>query len=1307
MKKQCLIYVAVLSLLCVLGCKEGKKNILEYSKYISGFTQGMIRSTDPIYIRLESAALKFNDSLPVPVESLFKIAPDVSGTLTFRGGVVEFHPSERLKNDHTYQVSLRLDPICDVPDNLKTFQFQIKTIPQTFAFQEGGLDIEEGEEKLFRYRGTIVNADLLENQEEVEKLVKASFDKASPDVEWEHLTPYAHLFTVHRLKRGTETKILTLTFNQKVKNGNDLLVEIPGENTFSVLEIRPGDSESRSIQIVMSDNLDASQNLQGLIGVEEVKNMKYDIEGNIVRVYTDEQEKLQGVVQVTVHQGIRSKIGDKLPADITLPLSFPSVNPRVDLFMNAPITPSEGDAIIPFTAVGLKAVQLRVVKLFAQNMNFYLQMSDYDKENTGSRHEFSRVARLVLNKKINLVKEGELFDPDVWQDYTINLADHLTLEKGVIYRLELRFQRSYTGMPCARNQEDKLLTEDNWDNPQRDDYEYYDDDDGDYYYSYPSDFVWEERNDPCSNSYYYMRDRFPHRNIIVTSLGLLAKAGIDGKYAVAVTDLLTAAPVENCTLYFYNYQNQKIDSARTNAAGIATARPPGKPFVIVAQKGNDKVHLKVSDNTALSFSNFDVSGAVIQQGLKGFIYGERDVWRPGNDIYLSFMLEDKENLIPAGHPIIAELYDPSGNIVQVKRETRNEHGLYCFPLKTDADAVTGYWRAVVKVGGAHFTKTVRVETIKPNRLTINVQLPAPVLGEGVAATRVPVQTRWMHGAKTSNLETNTVLRLSHARTTFPNFGDYTFDLARYFEATETTIFDGKTDADGNFTIPLADIDASSPPGMLNALLTTQVFENGGDFSIVTTAFKYSPYKEYVGIKLPEAGENGYTPGSSIAVQGVTVQPDGKQAGNSEIELEVYSVNWRWWWDSDNDELGSYIARSYNKPVYTTTVRAANGKFSASVSCAKFGRYYILAHDKASGHSTGATFHVYNRGAADLPGAATLLGLSSNKKAYTVGDKIEITFPSSAGSTAIVSIENGKTVKEITRVVATAGTTTFTTTATEEMCPNAYINITLVQPHLNRTNDKTIRLYGVLNIPVEAPALRLQPRVDMPDELRPSSDFTLAVTETDGKPMTYTIAIVDEGLLALTSFRTPDPFPAFYAREALGVKTWDFYDQVAGAHGARVAKAFAIGGDEAIVDDGKRKSDRFTPVVIFRGPFTLRPGGRDTHNFTMPEYIGETRVMIIAEDNGRYGSVAKSVKVNNPLMLNVTMPRLFTPGDIIDIPVTVFAMKENVKDVEVTLKTDPLVEIIGTASQSARFTEIGEPIIFFKIKTRENTGRSTL
>ena len=1304
MKNYFSLLILALFALSFQNCKGKKEqNVLEYSRYISGYTQGMIRSGDPFYIRLESNKFSFKDSLPVAPEELLKITPKVAGTVSFlNGNTLEFRPTERFKNDQTYRVELRMSPIFDLPANLKVFQFDLKILPQAFSFIEGSLSVEQGTENGMIYKASIVNADIVD-PEQIEKLVKADLNGASQTLEWEHAA-YTHTFAIRRIARAEKTQTLQLTFAQQVKNGNDLLVEIPGSSHFSVLEVKISEDDPKNIDIIMSDNLNKSQDLQGLVLIEGISNLKYSIQGNIIRVYPEQRDRLQGVVQVSVFKGIQSHIGEKLASDVIQQVRIPSAKPKVAFIGKGVFTPAEGHTLIPFSAVGLKAVQLRVTKVFSQNMIFYLQENDYDRNYD---YELQRVSRLVLNKKINLVKAGEPFDVSRWRDYTLNLADHLALEKGVVYLVQLGFQRSYTGLPCAKESDED---ETYWEKIGQDDNNYdrdYDDDDYDYYY-YPSDYRWEERDDPCSNSYYYVQDRFPKKKVIATSLGMTAKAGVDGKYMVAVNDLATTSPVENCTVYFYNFQNQCIDSARTGANGITFTKPSGSVFAIVAQKGNDKAFLKITNASSLSYSNFDVSGEVVQQGIKGFLYGERGVWRPGNDIYLSFILEDKEKVIPVGHPILVELYDPTGKVVQTRRDVRGEKGLYCFNFKTDEDAVTGYWRAIVKIGGSRFSKTIRVETVKPNRLSIQAELPPKeIMGKGITTTTIPVATRWLHGAKTSSLKTKTELRLSQGRTSFPGFKDYTFDdYARHFNTTTSTIYDGETDGNGHFNLTMDKVDAENAPGMLNALLTIQVFENSGDFSIVTSSFKYSPYTKYVGIKLPESEDNWYTVNKPIAIQGAVVTAEGTST-ESKVEVEVYTLEWRWWWDSEYDNIGSYINRSYKKPVFNKTLTTQNGKFEVNFTGKEWGRYYVIARDVDSGHTCGTTLYLSYWGGNQIPGMATLLSLTSDKKGYTAGEKIKIKFPSSANAVALVSIENGKTIKDVFRVPAEAGSTSFEFTATPDMCPNVYMNVSLIQPHKNRDNDKPVRLYGVLNIPVEAPELHLKPAIAMDNELRPSQDFSITISETNGKPMNYTLAVVDEGLLAISSFKTPDPFPAFYAREALGVKTWDFYDHVFGAYGGRLEKAFAVGGDEDMEADENRKNDRFTPVVIFQGPFTLKAGEKKQHTLRMPEYIGEVRTMVIAEDNGRYGSVAKQTPVNQPLMMHVTMPRLFTPNDVIEIPVTLFAMKEQIKDVEVEIKTDNKIEIVDKASLQTRFSGVGEQIVFFKVKIKEITGSSTI
>src|SRR5690606_23183839 len=192
-----------------------------------------------------------------------------------------------------------------------------------------------------------------------------------------------------------------------------------------------------------------------------------------------------------------------------------------------------------------------------------------------------------------------------------------------------------------------------------------------------------------------------------------------------------------------------------------------------------------------------------------------------------------------------------------------------------------------------------------------------------------------------------------------------------------------------------------------------------------------------------------------------------------------------------------------------------------------------------------------------------------------------------------------------------GKTDYSFTATADMSPNVYVNITLLQPHAQTKNDLPIRMYGVMPIRVEDPATFLKPVISMKNELRPEENVTVSVKEETGKAMSYTLAVVDEGLLDLTRFATPDPWKHFYAREALGVNTWDMYDHVIGAFGEKMDKMLAIGGDAEAKGSEKNKANRFKPVVIFLGPFRLEQGKTATHTFKLPQYVGSVRTMVIA------------------------------------------------------------------------------------------------
>ena len=549
-------------------------------------------------------------------------------------------------------------------------------------------------------------------------------------------------------------------------------------------------------------------------------------------------------------------------------------------------------------------------------------------------------------------------------------------------------------------------------------------------------------------------------------------------------------------------------------------------------------------------------------------------------------------------------------------------------------------------------------------------------------------------------------------TTFEGYkGFYFDDPSRVFNTEESKLISGVTNERGDATVQARFELGSTAPGMLLANLVTRVYEESGDFSIDADRMLYSPYRRYAGIKSPQKEKEQLNTGANYTYEVASVDYLGKPQANTELDVKVYKVYWYWWWDSNSSGLANYVSDSFNKPVKTFTVRTdgdGRGTFQLSFPDKEWGTYFISVKDKESKHSTGVMSYFdwpYNEGRRNTDGSesATMLSFKTDKDSYTPGEKMVVTFPSTKGSRAIISIENGVRVLSLTEHTCEDKQTTVRLDVTKDMQPNAYVYITLLQPHGITKNDLPIRLYGVVPFTVTSPESHLTPVIQSPAELKPDASYTISVSEKNGKEMAYTLAIVDEGLLDLTRFRTPEPWKAFNAREALGVNTWDLYNYVVGAYGGRIEQLFSIGGDDALNKGPKAIVNRFKPVVRFDGPFLLKKGKTARHTYQMPNYNGRVKIMVVAGNGEAYGHADKSVMVRKPVMLLGTLPRVIGVGEEMVVPATVFATEDGVGAVNVSIACSSNMEVVGEATRSLSFERKGDQQASFRIRVKKNPG----
>ena len=1310
------------------SCTRTQKDIIpsaDYAPYVNAYTGGVISQNSTIRIELthDQPMVDLNSELK---NNPFSFSPSLKGKAYWvSNNTIEFVPEEgALKPGTLYEGTFRLGDFIEVDKKLKEFNFSFRVQERNFTLQLESLPITAAQPDEINIKGEIRFSDVVK-KEEVEKMLTASDGKKSYPVEvttTDNLTRYQ--FNIRQIPREADDYPLTITANGNPagidrKQSEEVL--IPAKDCFRFMSAERIEQPENGIEIVFSAPLSTTQDLKGLIEIPEVSSSIFQISENRVFIYFE--ANTQNKLTLNIHEGVKDSQGKALGTSHTISFSEVSLKPQVEMSTSAAILPDSKNLIIPFRAVNLYAVDLSVIRIFENNVLMFMQTNSL-----ASANELRRSGRLVYKKTLWLAKDASK-DIHHWGDYSIDLAGLIHQEPGAIYRVILSFRQEYSAYPCGgnKNQDMKfadsntsdgltkvsgsVLSEEDeaiWNTPEA--YYYYNGGTMDW-----SVYRWTERDNPCHPSYYMNSDRIAACNVFASNLGMIVKRNSLNKLWIAVSNILDTKPIGKAQVTAYNFQLQPIGKGETNGDGFVEIAPKGVPFIIVAESEKQKAYVRVVDGEEQSVSRFDVGGKDIQKGLKGFIYGERGVWRPGDTLHISFILEDREKRIPDKHPVALEIYNPRGQFYTKMISTQGMNGFYTFDVPTQATDPTGLWNAYIKVGGTTFHKGLRIETIKPNRLKINLALPK-ILQATDKDVYAPLTSTWLTGATASKLKAKIEMSLSKVNTQFKNYGQYIFNNpATDFTTIKTDVFDGTLDAEGKASVTLKVPTATEAPGMLNATFTTRVFEPGGDASIYTQTIPFSPFTSYVGINLNQPKGKYIETDKDHVFDIVTVNTQGQLVNRTNLEYKIYRIGWSWWWENSGESFGTYINNSSITPVASGNLQTRGGKasFKFRVDYPSWGRYLVYVKDKESGHATGGTVYIdwpewRGRSSKTDPSGIKMLAFSLNKDSYEIGETATAIIPAAAGGRALVSIENGSTVLRQEWIeVSNGGDTKYTFKITPEMTPNVYLHISLLQPHAQTVNDLPIRMYGVVPVFVTNSQTVLQPQIQMPEVLRPETNFNVTVSEKSGKPMTYTLAIVDDGLLDLTNFKTPDPWNDFYSREALGIRTWDMYDNVLGASSGSYSSLFSTGGD-ATLKPADAKANRFKPVVKFIGPFYLGKGKSQTHTLKLPMYVGSVRAMVVAGQDGAYGNTEKTAFVRTPLMMLSTLPRVLSIQEEITVPVNIFAMENQVKNVTVSLQVSGGgVQIVGANQQSLKFTQPGDQLVFFTLKTGSKTGKATI
>jgi alpha-2-macroglobulin len=798
------------------------------------------------------------------------------------------------------------------------------------------------------------------------------------------------------------------------------------------------------------------------------------------------------------------------------------------------------------------------------------------------------------------------------------------------------------------------------------------------------------------------------RWVLITDLGMVAKLG-EGEMTVWVASFADLSPVAGARVRLLSDQNQALGEGVTDASGLLrlgglpTGDDAPRPYLLTAERGNDFSFLLL-EQSGVDMTGLDVAGAPPRgEGYDAYLYGERDLYRPGESVEGLAVVRDRKLAPPPAMPVMLTHRDPEGQERETLRLTTDARGLAPFSLDLPAYTRTGPHTLELKAGDRVIgSYRFSVEEFVPDRIKVEIEPPAAPPGPGEPLT-FGVRGAYLFGPPAAGLAVDARVRLRSVAFAPEGFEQYTFtNPERSFDGLDLLSTSGDLDGEGHGAFKAGIPPGLVPPSSLEAVIIARVQEQGGRGVTAQAAVPVHPFPSYVGLR--RTGEGYPEPGREVAFHWVSLDPAGKPAPAGGLRAELYRD--RWQTVLRRTPEGTFRYESVRDPALADTraLPAGDPEGDFTFTPKEYGAYRVVLTDLAANSSAEVEFYAsgwgYSPWAIKSPGRVELaLDRESYKPGETATVQVRSPFP---GKLLLTVEREGVLAVEVHRLEG--NTATLTLPVKGDYRPNVYVTATVVRAAKDLEPGSPGRAFGAVPLAVDRSDRRLPLEISAPEEMRPESPLEVRVKTAPGAAVT--VAAVDEGILRLIDQATPDPFAHFYRKLALGVRSFDVFALLL----PEVKGAAAGGGEGAellsqfVSTEAMR---RVVPAAYWSGVLTAGPGGEAVARFDVGELQGTLRVMAVAMDGPRFASDAAPVRVRDRVVVLPTLPRFLQLGDRLQVPVTVRNDTGADGEFEVGMKMELAGAEPVTAAARTQVANGGEATVYLPLAVGERPGLAHL
>ncbi len=802
---------------------------------------------------------------------------------------------------------------------------------------------------------------------------------------------------------------------------------------------------------------------------------------------------------------------------------------------------------------------------------------------------------------------------------------------------------------------------------------------------------------------YWVKDS---RFISLSDIGLIAREGKD-KITVFANSISTAGVLPNVNIMAYGQNNQLLGVGTTNADGVAELALSRKEFagfkpaMIIAKTAGDFNYLPFA-TSRVNTSKFEVGGKRMNStGLDAFIYEERDIYRPGEKVNFSVIIRDRNWHSPGEIPVKVKFLLPTGKELKTFRKNLNEQGSLEGSVDLNTSAITGSYSLEVYTSNDVLlaTQVFRIEEFVPDRIKVSATLDKDFLRPG-DKSKLDIHAVNFFGPPAADRNYECEIQIKQQGFNPKKYNRFDFDLANQNSFFDKIEREGKTDSKGNASEQYEVPELYKNMGVLQANFYATVFdETGRPVSRKATA---NIYTQNIFPGIADDGFWYYPLNQVIHFQLIALDKNEKPQDNAEVKVEVVKHVYRTVL-SKSGAFFRYNSQEEDKLLNSSSVKISGENTVYNYSPRDPGEYELRVSLPGSANYVSRHFYSYGSWGGDQSSFPVdndgQIDISLDKSSYRTGESVKALFKTPFSGNMLVTMETDHVVS-YQYVNVQDRTASLDLKLTVDDLPNVYLTATLFKPHSISDIPLTVA-HGFQNIKVEEPDRRMKVEIASKKTVRSKTHQVVTVNAAPNSMVT--LAAVDNGVLQISDFATPNPYEHFYSRRALDVDAYDMYPLLFPEIKGQLS---STGGDQD-VEMKKRvnpmPAKRFKIMSYWSGIQKTNGSGEATFAFDIPAFSGEIRLMAVSYKDGQFGSMENTMTVADPIVLSTALPRFLSPKDSITVPVTVTNTTFHAATAKANITVSGSLQVAGSSSQNITIEPNAEARVNFQLIATASIG----